>query len=399
MIHLRHFLFSLALLSLSPWVCAQEASEVRPTILNRLKDPASDAKADAASAPVTGGGKTGAEGFRVAASNLGYAFSAGAPDFSYGGEITPPLKDLSGGILTLARARDYWRGEPARPGEEIQIGGDIAAIPVLSDFNERYYYSPHAERLFASQTGRISLTWVTAQPDGSGNFGTLIQSYTISSGTSLVSRQMYWTEVNYKAPKVQVPTGIVQDLKFIYHDRFPETVSAGDDNDPSIPDDRVIPGGVAEELVPATTVWFDRNLKMLLAYNVEGRVIIEYLGNPRGNAGDELREHLGLEIVEIRKELTPVTVETVIGEQLLPSSAPGVILSDLDYTPVQVSAAGPPVAPHFVENRPVYYGIEENLQAPNAEFYWLEEGSHTLLWPEFRNNYLIEWPDDVSGFA
>jgi len=395
----RHFLFALVFTGLSSWVWAQEASEIRPTVLNRLKDPASGAKADSASGPVTGGGKTGAEGFRVAASNFGYAFSAGAPDFSYGDEITPPLEDSTGGILTLAAARDYWRGEPARPTEQIQIGGDIAATPVLAGFNERYYYSPHAERLFATQTGRISLTWVKAQPDGSGNFETMIRSYTIGSGTSLVSRKMYWTEVNYEAPRIQVPTGIVQDLKFLYHDRFPETVAAGDPDDPGVPDDRVIPGGVAEQLVPATTVWFDRTLKMLRAYNVEGRVIIEYLGDPRGNAGDELREHLGLEIVEIRKELTPVRVESVIGEQLLPSSAPGVILDDLDYTPVQVSAVGPPVGQHFFENRTVYYGIEENLEAPNVAFYWLDEGSHTILWPEFRNDYLIEWPDDVSDFA
>jgi hypothetical protein len=381
----------LCCLGISSWAGAQEASEILPAIQNRLKDSLlSTAQADSSVAPASGAGKTGAPGFQVIASGVGYSFSAASPDFNYGDEITPPLEDVDGGPLTLAEARDYWRTEPARPGETIQIGGDIGAIPVDAGTNERYYYSPHAERIFATQTGNITLKWVKAQPDENNNFTTFEPSYTIGFGTSLTSRNLYWTEVDFEAPRVQIPTGIVQDLAFLYSDRFPETVDVAD---------RVIPGGVNEQLVPDTTLWFDRNLDMIRAYNVEGRVIIEYLGDPRGKTGDELREHLGLEIVEVRKELTPVTVESVIGEQLFPSSSPGVILNDLDYSPMQISAPGPLVAQHFVANRTVYYGIEENLQAPRVEFYWLEEGSHTILWPELRNNYRIEWPDDVSDFA
>ncbi len=328
----------------------------------------------------------------MVASGIGYSFTSGTSDFDYGEEITPPLVDMEGNTLSPQEARAYWRAEPIRPGEVVRTAEDIGLVPVPEEFVRRYYYSPHAERLIATQTGSISLKWMTAHPDNEGNYRVMpnFSFYTIGFGTSLTSRTIYWTEENYNAPKVQIPNGIVQDLVVLYHDRFPETV---DD------DDRVIPSGTANpELVPHFTLRYDRTLEMLRAYNREGRVIVEYLGDPRGESGSGLRQHLGLEIIEVRSEVTPIIVESVIGEQLLPSSAPGEVLDDRDFTPVQTTIPGPPVAQHFVENRIVYYGIGENLQAPNVEFYWLEEGAHTIQWPRLRNTYRIQWPQEVSDF-
>jgi hypothetical protein len=365
----------------------QEASEIRPEVQNRLKDPASSAQAYSSAVLASETEKPQAAGldFNITASTIGYTFSAGSPDFDYGAEITPPLEDLSGGTLTLSAARAYWRPEPARPDEAIKIGGDPAAKPVLLAFTERYYYSPHADRIFASQTGNITITWVTALPDNNGDFDTEEKSYTIGFGTPLTAHTVYWTEFTYKAPLIRIPSGIVQDLTLLYNDRFPANVPDGD---------KIIPSGVDEQTIPNETIWYDSAQGTLRAYNVEGRLMIEYLGHARGQAGSGLREHLGLEIIDVRKELAPITVTTVIGEQLLPSSSePGVILA-----PVVVRSSASLVAPHVVENRAVYYGIGENLQAPVVEFYWLEEGTHTIQWPRLRNNYLIQWPANVSDF-
>lgn len=360
---------------------AQEASVVEPRLENRLND--------AVVAPATSAGKSGASGFRIQASSLGYSFSSGSPDFNYGDEITPPLVDLAENILTLAEARSYWRAEPARAGEGIQIDGTIRTL-LAEGTQERFYYSPHAERLIASQTGSVTLHWITLESDEAGNFGHLKESYTIGLATSLTTRQIYWTEVGHSAPTVAVPPGIVQDLVIAYNDQVPATVRAFDENVPGSVEERVIPANY-DGIVPDTTVWYDPGLKLISAYNREGRVIVEYLGDPRGDAGDGLRESLGFEILEVRKELAPITVDTFIGEQILPSRTRVVDPSDLNYTPPAI-VSSPAVAQHFDENEVVYYAIQENLQPSNVEIYWFEEGEHTIRWPEIRNHYLFTWP-------
>ncbi|MDB4406026.1 hypothetical protein N9191_01860, partial [bacterium] len=371
---------------------SQEPFEVAPAVENNLKNPANPGAAviDVAVAPESSSGSSvGDNGLRIVDSSMGYSFSSSTSDFSFGGEITPPLKDVGGNTLTLEQARDYWRKEPARAGEEIQIDGAIE-IPVAVDEDERFYYSPHKEELIASHTGRILITWISAAADESENYESLSQFYSVGLGTPLVTRKMFWTEVDFEAPRIQVPIGRVQGVRVIHSDRFPETVPDGD---------RVIPSGADAELITNRTVWYDSTLEMVRAYNLEGSVLVEYLGDPRSDAGVGVREHLGLEVIEVQKELRPSIVETWLGEQLLPSAAPGSTLSDVDFLPIQVSPAGPLVAQHFVDNRTVYFAVEENLQPASVEFYWLEEGTQGINWPRYRNNYKIIWPDGVSDFA
>jgi len=388
-------LLSLVVSALPGW--AQTPAKTNPEILNRLKDPAaaSGIPTDASIAPASGGGTTKSNqipgGFNIIASGIGYSFTSGTSDFDYGEEITPPLVDLDGNLMSRSEAEAYWRAEPVRPGEVVQTVEDIGLVPVPADFGERYYYSPHAERLIASQTGSISLKWMTAEPDIDGNFRVSPEFtfYTIGFGTDLTTRTVYWTEQDYNAPRVQIPGGIVQDLEIVYNDRFRETV----------PDEqKIIPSGAQASLVENLTLQFDRTLGVLKAYNLEGRVIVEYLGAPRGEAGDEIRVSLGFEIIQVRKALNPVVVRSIIGEQLLPSDSPGNILDELDFTPIQVSDPGPPVAQHFIDNHVVYYGIGENFEPANVEFFWMEEGEHTIEWPLLRNTYRLDWPDEIGDF-
>ncbi|MFT7303147.1 MAG: hypothetical protein ACI8UZ_001985, partial [Akkermansiaceae bacterium] len=368
------------LLGLSPGANALEATEVTPSVENRIGNPA-----DASAANLNSAGSSTATGLRLVDAEIGYAFGSGAADFNYGAEVTPPLVGLDDEVFDLNEARDYWRAKPLRPDEQIQIGGGLVT-PVDTNFNERYYYSPHAERIYASQTGNITLTWVTAVPDPAGNFRTKEQSYTVGFGTFLNTREIYWTEVDFKAPRVQIPGGIVQGIRILHNDRMPATV----------PDEsRVIPFGMDPSTIPNETIWYDSTLEMIRAYNLEGRVLVEYLGDARPEGGVGARRKLGeLEVIDIKRELPAITATTIIGEQILPASAPETFLDDREYTAVPVSPPGPPVAQHFVENRTTYYGIEENLQAPNVEFYWLKEGEHTISWPALRNYYAINWPED-----
>ncbi len=391
-------------LGLSSLTSAQEAADVQPSAANRLHlDSRPQDPSDASAASLSSGGgdqqmkPVTATGLKLIDIEVGYAFGVGAPDFNYGAEITPPLVDLDENPLTLEAARDYWRRKPLEPDERIQIDNAVV-IPIAGDFNERYYYSPHAELIYANQTGGVSLTWVTAIPDQAGNYRTLQQNYTVGFGTDLTSRQVYWTEVAYKAPRVQIPTGIVQGVRILYNDRMKSTVAEDDPTTPEVePDDRVIPFGVDPSTVPNETVWYDSDLEMIRAYNLEGRVLIEYLGAARPGGAAGAREHLGMEILEVKSELPAITATTIIGKQILPANAPPAVLDDRDFSPVPVSPPGPPIAQHFIENRSVYYAIEENRKAPNAEFYWLEEGELSILWPKIRNYYLIEWPED-EGF-
>jgi len=352
---------------------------VKPSVENRL-----GGSSDRSVGNLSTGGNATASGLKIVDIEVGYALGLGKPDFDYGAEIHPPLTDVNQVSLTLEEARNYWRAEPLRPGEQIQIGGTLET-PIAVDFNERYYYSPHAEAVYGSQTGSAAITWVTAVPLATGGFGIFEKISVVGFGSKLSVRKIYWTEVDFKGPRVQVPSGIVQGIRILYNDRIPATVAE---------DDRIIPFGVDPSTVPNETVWYDSTLEMIRAYNLEGRVLVEYLGDVRSGAAKGAREQLGLEIIEVKSELPAIATGVTIGKQILPASGSGIFLSERDFTAVQVSLPGPPVAQHFIKNRTVYYGIGENFQAPNVEFYWLQEGTNSILWPELRNYYFIDWPED-----
>ena len=240
--------------------------------------------------------------------------------------------------------------------------------------------------VYTSQTGNITITWRKAIPDLDGDVKILEKSYTTGFATTLTSRQVYWTEQSFKGPKVQIPDGIVQEVQFVYNERMQSTVSD---------EDKLVPFGTEPEAVPNRTVWIEPNSNTIAAYNLEGRVLIEYLGDPRPGAVDGERIPLGkIEMLEVKRELRAVTAQAIIGEQLLPVSETGIEEDDRDFTPVLVSALKPFLHQHFVENRTVYHAIEENRNAPNVEFYWLKEGAHSILWPELRNYYQINWPEN-----
>ncbi|MBK1834950.1 hypothetical protein [Roseibacillus ishigakijimensis] len=319
----------------------------------------------------------------MSSSTLGYGFVSAGSDFLYGDEVLPPLEDYLGNPLTLAEARSHWRREPARPGEVINNG---QPAPVDESFTEPYYYSPHAEMVFASQTGEIALIWVTAEPH-EGQYQTSESVLRIGAGTNRTRRPLYWTEAGSDAPAVTIPRAIVSQVKLIYSDKMPATV---EENEVVQPENPIDPS-----LLPKTTVWFDLQQEQLRAYNKEGRVLIEYLGRPRGADGSGLREYLGIEVIEVSRELRSTLAEVEVGRQILPS------LPDdtLTPSPVDLYFGGDSyIETQYYQNKLLYYAVRENDIPERVQFYWLKEGAHTIKWPQLLNSYQISWPEDIADF-
>ncbi len=276
---------------------------------------------------------------------IGGVFASGVPRFSLGDVITQPLAQIDG--VTPAAA-GYWRVKPVQPGKIFQINGSsqtffplvnvnvssaatnlttvtvVAPIPAelivdaillgqpvtrISGTNvtlagnatasissatpvpitpaTSYYYSPHAERAFASQAGRVTITWVTRVANGNGNYFTKTEEFAVST-TTLPVRTIYWTEGGFDGPKVRITDTRITTVNPAYYGLVPKAV----------PQEVTIPGN--NPLAPnLSTLSFDKfsGIGQLHAYSVEGRIFIEYLGNVR--LAGNIHEFIGSDIVEI----------------------------------------------------------------------------------------------------
>ncbi|GAA5122092.1 DUF642 domain-containing protein [Luteolibacter yonseiensis] len=277
---------------------------------------------------------------------IGGVFASGVPRFSLGDVITPPLAQADG--ITTAGS-SYWRVQPVQPGEIFQIGGVATTVFPVSNVTvanasinttsvtvsgtlpaslvvgatilgqpitsiegnnvtlagnsnatinsatsvqimpaNTYYYSPHAEKVFASQAGRVTITWVTRVPDANNNYLIRTEDFAVSSNTTLPVRRIYWTEGGFDGPKVQITDSRITTVNPAYYGTVPKAVAK----------EIQIPGN--NPLTPnLTTLSFDKfsGIGQLHAYNVEGRIFIEYLGNVR--LGGNIHEFIGSDVVEI----------------------------------------------------------------------------------------------------
>lgn len=277
---------------------------------------------------------------------IGGIFASGVPRFSLGDVITPPLAQIDG--ITPA-APDYWRVQPVQSGETFRISGvntvpfpvanvnissattnsttltvvpplpaellvgatilgqpitrilgntvtlagnantsigNTTAVPITPATS--YYYSPHAEKVFASQAGRVTITWVTRVPDASGNQFIKTEDFAVSSNTTLPVRTIYWTEGGFDGPKVAITDNRITTVNPAYYSVIPKAVA----------EEVAIPGN--NPLSPnLSTLSFDKfsGIGQLHAYNVEGRIFVEYLGNVR--QGNSTYEFIGSDVIEI----------------------------------------------------------------------------------------------------
>jgi hypothetical protein len=411
----------------------------------------------------------------LVASSFGYSFASGVPRYLMGSVIERPTLSWNGSTVPASywRPRPVNPGEvftpqgtsnlgplsnPVFPGGTVSVtkstAGDIevtvASLPdglvsgatllgskvasvsgttvkLITGANqtipsatatpflppEPYYFSPHAGRVFASQPGRVTITWVSAAPDTSGP-GETVPSYkfrqetfAVSSGSAAPVRQVFWTEKGFDAQPVTIPTGRISRVNVLYNPYLPsnvvnEFVPVGSN-----------PGNVGS-LQETRTLWFENQggQAMLRAYNEEGRVLVEYLGEQLPNNTDGVHVFLGADVVDVQRVAEVVTVPTNIGDALLPRTGP-VQSGDGDLIPqlvprVAVGQKTPYGTYQKADGTNRYFAERQNDSPDNVTIYWLEEhdaGIYSLappdiriLWPKLRRNYIFEWPTSLALF-
>ena len=387
--------------------------------------------------------------------SVGNAFAAGVPRYSLGDTITPPLAQADG--VTPANA-NYWRPQPVLPGEiipglgaliplgsvsvtsaststvtvnvasvppELVIGATLLGQPITrivgnavtlagnasntvssaTNFTitpaTSYYYSPHAERVFAHQPGRVEIKWVSRLPDGA-NYGIRDEIFAVSSNTVRPIRTIFWTEGNFDGPKVQITDGRITTVSPVYNNQIPKAVA----QEVSIP-------GYNPVTPNLTTLSFNKynGVGQLQAYNVEGRMLVEYLGNIRGTAGTY--DYVGSEIVEIKRVASVGYPAVNLGQEILSGNG------DSSLVPAPVLSTQQNGASYYGTSvRPnqtlAYFAERETSMAndpddgsprsPNEAynkvvFYWLETADFNIKWPHHQDRYWLRWSPDLADYA
>ncbi len=405
-------------------------------------------------------------------STTGGMFAAGAPLYFMGDEILPPLVRINNTTMTLAEARNYWRAQPVLPGENVSglgiiypledvtitsapaagsldkttvsistkpasliVGATLLGQPVskitgtgpwvvviAGDANETissnsvrkvtpatpYYYSRHADKVYASEPAQVTIKWVRRSLPGSPTLAnsTKDETFFVSGSTRNPVRTIYWTEGSFNGPIVQITDGRVTSVNPAYYSAVPKAVA----EEVSIP-------GYTPLIPKLTTLSFDKfnGIGQLHAYNVEGRILIEYLGNIR--VGDT-HESLGTDVVEIKRTPDLNLVSQNLGTELRPRIPEQEEDKWLIASPVLTNTQG--AASYYgTSTRPdgtlVYYAERTTSAANNPDngepvssdaynkvvFYWMETfpDNFGIRWPKFQTRYWQRWSPNLSDYA
>ena len=324
-------------------------------------------------------------------SRIGSPLVSRGVDYLFGSIIPVPDTDEAGVLLSTRNIRkeDYWNPEP---------------YSTNSHSGAPYYWSPNARVVFATKPGAVEIVWkrmigTAAAPAApqvaiqeAGQWYALFTQKVVVSGSLIKpSRTIYWTQGDFaKVGKpVQVPGNRVGDIRVAYNDQVPVRVEKQYQG--SVP--------VSTNLLQETrTLWFDRDTSQILAFNVEGRVFVELLGD--ANADNLSRKHLGFEIVDILQQPTPQTIVMDLGDRLRAYAESSRDDAGLIPDPV------PKMGDQFIEvNAPStsqtkeLYAVRETKNQNDALVFWMEEGVQGLLWPRVFARYEMRWPIDVTRYS
>ena len=268
-----------------------------------------------------------------------------------------------------------------------------------------YYYSPHAERVLASQPGRVEITWVTSAPISGSAYGIKSETFAVSSTTLLPVRSIFWTEGSFDGPVVRVTDARITTVSPVFYSSVPKAV----------PEEVEIPGynPIAPRL---TTLSYEKfnGAGQLKAYNVEGRVLVEYLGNVR--LGGNIYESVGFDLVEIKRVPDVGYKTTQLGSEIRPhEEAPA---GEPYYQASPLLATSQNGDSYYgTSARPdgtlVYYAERETSTANDPDdgmpsstdaynkvvFYWLQEGAFSIQWPKFQDRYWQRWSPNLDDYA
>jgi hypothetical protein len=264
-----------------------------------------------------------------------------------------------------------------------------------------FYYSVHAEKTYASQPGRVAIIWVTRVPNGSGNYEIASEDFAVSSNTTLPVRTIFWTEGSFDGPKVQITDARITTVNPAFYSQVPKAVA----------EEVAIPGYVP--LTPnLSTLSFDRfnGIGNLHAYNVEGRVVIEYLGNVR--LAGVIHESVGIDVLDIKRVPDVAYPVVHLGSELRPHDGDPSLRASPVLSTSQTGASfyGTVVKP---DNTNAYYaeretsapndpdnGIPASIDAYNkVVFYWMQTGTFGIQWPKFQDRYWQRWSPNLADYA
>lgn len=316
--------------------------------------------------------------------------------FLFGSVIPVPSTDENGVTLPQGTSVNYWLPAP---------------YTTNGYTNASYYWSPNAQAVFAVQAGGVDITWqkavpsVTQPPDYPTNSSAYAiisgvyyrlypQHYLVSGSAVKPPQKMYWTEGSFQTlgKPVDVPAARVSEANVIYNTNFPRRVAQAyqDPNQTPIVD--------TNALTETRTLWFDSTRGQILAYNVEGRVFVELLGEL--NADGVTRRFLGFEIVDVFKQPTPQDVTINLGERIT-AYQDGRDDSAFYPSPVNV-IAGPSF--YYQQNIPnsdqiTLYAAQETHNLNDFQSHWLQVGVAGLQWPFLFDRYHLVWPSDVGAYS
>jgi len=337
---------------------------------------------------------------------VGAPYLGRAVSLLFGQVITPPEVDENGRSLSGIPNTAYWLPEP---------------YSTNSHANAAYYWSPHAGLVYAIQPGATFVTWRRAAPllpgalpanysnvigaslgiprfetNGSSVFILSTQRYLISGGAVKPPRKMYWTQKSFQGlgVPVRVPTGRVGAVKIVFNNNFKGTVS---EEFSGIGFTSPTDGSTNGTLKELRTLWYDQQLGNIYAYNAEGRVFVELLGDRRPDG--QTHQQLGIEIVDVSRQAIPSSVTVEIGERVVPPE--GGSVEGLFPSPLQQGLGAQFVYQHSVNGveRPLLYATKETRNLNDYLVHWLEQGEAGLRWPESLGRYSFVWPTDASKYS
>ncbi len=353
---------------------------------------------------VSGGGGVGAAATAVISGGAVTAVNLTSPGYGY----------TSAPVISIAAPTSGSRAIATVLTEELAPASSPASV----------YYSPHAGKVFASQAGRVSVTWVTSAPQtvpGGSEVRYLFRQevFNVSSASSIPTRRMYWTEKEYSAPPVRLPAQGVQAVTPVFNANFPALVGADYSFGYLDPNTGQLVVNTAASSQERRTLWYQSNsgIAELRAYNVEGRILIEYLG-PLLPGESVKREYLGADVVDVLRVMPSVVASTDIGERVRPLTAvggsPGDASDQWRGAPVTVAAQGEAYYGSTLRADGItdYYAERENTDPDRVVFHWLENRSAqiwpaagssnfapTIQWPVWKNAYSFVWPSALSSYA
>jgi hypothetical protein len=321
---------------------------------------------------------------------VGAPYIAQQVSFYFGSVIPAPLTDYNGVPIT---STGYWLPQPANYNNYVNS----------SSTNVFYYYSPNAGAVFATQSGPISITWVTfARYSGTNippytnqlatpgipsyitNSDTTVsllytQNYLVSASPVKTPQIIYWTEDIYASTghPVVVPSGQITGLNVIYNSQIPPSVT--------VPYSATVPG-----VTNYSTLWYDSQHGLIRAFNKTGRVFVELVGQATGNGNNQF---LGDEIVDVQQAPIPLIVTNYLGNLLTPYQDPS-LGANLVPSPVNSQSSR-----FYYYDGVNYYADQATVNLTDLQLYWLDTGVAGLQWPYVFDDCVLAWPGDPSQYS